>query len=796
MGLRTSLSGLQPGKSRTSALPAAGARRCRTLPSSSWPARPRPRARRTASDMAGTVAILQERPSQAPRTRQGAPRPSSPPADLPRSYDRAALEAWCERRPMEMNRRWADFMRLTVPLFARVGASFSLGTLERDEVALARETARVLSQLGPTFVKLGQLLSSRQDLMSPAVAAELGRLQSNVAPFSDAAALKAIEVELGYPVGEVFSELDPVNVAAASLSQVYKGRLLSGEAVAVKVQRLDALGLVAQDLVILRRGLEHYKSTIFKLTHEMGITGEAFTSRDLDALLTTWASGFYEELDFSREAGRQASFRGAIVGRLPHCYVPAVFADLCTQRLMVSEWVDATKISDCPPEEITHLMDAAARCFCFQLLELGQFHGDPHAGNMLRLEGEAGGPPRLCLIDFGLVADIPEGARPALAGGLVHLTECNWPRWVDALIDLGVLDEETLDRPRVEALSDRLLRPFLSGGGATAIAERFDTSTLMADLAESAGVRVATPPYFALLSRAISILEGVALGVDPEYSILGAAAPLAAQWLIAEGALERSDRPAEGRSGGAGNGSQDAVLEMLTSATASTTPERAELARWVLSSDSAAATATLRQVLALPVQAGDKEMDPALAAPMRLLDLAKLATTGWVARGGEGHPCADVQRAFQFLLQSSTPQVQEQVVTQAAHAADLCSRYIMQGLDAPGGLVPAPELPAAVQGVAQLALDALFPPLSAEEAERARELVVVAINTLGVRDMEELQELLVPWAMLKGLRDGTPLQHLQRLMDTALVGHPASMAVHQEMLARVGGTYVSRLTPF
>lgn len=68
------------------------------------------------------------------------------------------------------------------------------------------------------------------------------------------------------------------------------------------------------------------------------------------------------------------------MGRLPHCYVPAVFADLCTQRLMVSEWVDATKISDCPPEEITHLMDAAARCFCFQLLELGQFHGDPHAG--------------------------------------------------------------------------------------------------------------------------------------------------------------------------------------------------------------------------------------------------------------------------------------------------------------------------------------------------------------------------------------------------------------------------------
>ena len=113
--------------------------------------------------------------------------------ELPLVYDEAALEAFCARRQREMNQRWAKFLRLTVPFVARVGTSFSLGQLEKEEVSIARDLCNLLSALGPTFVKLGQLVSSRADLISPGVAEELSKLQSSVPPFSDYDAFRVIE---------------------------------------------------------------------------------------------------------------------------------------------------------------------------------------------------------------------------------------------------------------------------------------------------------------------------------------------------------------------------------------------------------------------------------------------------------------------------------------------------------------------------------------------------------------------------------------------------------------------------
>jgi aarF domain-containing kinase len=113
--------------------------------------------------------------------------------ELPLVYDEVALEAYCARRQREMNQRWAQFLRLTVPFVARVGTSFSLGQLEKEEVVISRDLCNLLSALGPTFVKLGQLVSSRADLISPGVAEELAKLQSSVPPFSDYDAFKVIE---------------------------------------------------------------------------------------------------------------------------------------------------------------------------------------------------------------------------------------------------------------------------------------------------------------------------------------------------------------------------------------------------------------------------------------------------------------------------------------------------------------------------------------------------------------------------------------------------------------------------
>lgn len=197
--------------------------------------------------------------------------------------------------------------------------------------------------------------------------------------------------------------------------------------------------------------------------------GVNLSIRDLELLLETWASGFYAELDFSREGRMQTRFRDAIVGRIDHCYIPKVYTQYCTRQMLVSEWVSTTRITEGRAEEAQHLLGVSARCFAFQLLELGLFHGDPHAGtikkskvvlsrqlsnlkicvgpgNMLRLRGENGLPDRLCLLDFGLVAEIPVDARPGIARATVHAAEGRWSKYIDALIELEILDESLIDR--------------------------------------------------------------------------------------------------------------------------------------------------------------------------------------------------------------------------------------------------------------------------------------------------------------------------------------------------------------
>eukprot|EP00240_Pyramimonas_obovata_P002358 CAMPEP_0118954298 /NCGR_PEP_ID=MMETSP1169-20130426/58010_1 /TAXON_ID=36882 /ORGANISM="Pyramimonas obovata, Strain CCMP722" /LENGTH=448 /DNA_ID=CAMNT_0006901911 /DNA_START=102 /DNA_END=1444 /DNA_ORIENTATION=- len=363
---------------------------------------------------------------------------------LPRRYDHKALEAYWSTRSQELNSRWGTFLQLTIPHIAKVGTSFSMGNLEREEVALAGELVGILTSLGPTFVKLGQLISSRADLISPGVAEELGKLQSDVAPFSSLAAYEVIEEELGVPLTDVFSEITPSPVAAASLAQVYKARLRStGQLVAVKVQRPDALNTISRDLCILKRGVDYYLGTIQMVA---GGTMASAADTDMAGLVEAWAAGFYDELDFELEGQRQTHFRQELLANTSRCYVPEVFQEYSSRRMLVSEWVDGVRLANCTPEDIQQLTEVGAEVFLFQLLHMASFHGDPHPGNLLQLTGADAAKGPLCLIDFGLVANIPLEDRATVACAIVHLADCNWPMLLEAFIDLKILPTNT-DRP-------------------------------------------------------------------------------------------------------------------------------------------------------------------------------------------------------------------------------------------------------------------------------------------------------------------------------------------------------------
>ena len=269
--------------------------------------------------------------------------------------------------------RWTEFLGYSVPFLTKVAAALLSGgpsALASKDAELAADARRSMEALGPTYIKIGQMMSVRPDVIGPAAMAELAVLQDSVPRFSSEIAFRTIEEELGRPVDELFSSLSPEPVAAASLAQVYRGVVrATGLEVAVKVQRPGVRAVVSKDLYVLRRAAEVYQGLIDRL---------APTQRtDYIALLNEWAIGFYTELDFNNEARNAIFMKEALATRVPDVFVPAVVTELSTRRLLVTEWVDGVKLTACEPAEIAALTAVGQEAFLTQLLTLGFFHADP-----------------------------------------------------------------------------------------------------------------------------------------------------------------------------------------------------------------------------------------------------------------------------------------------------------------------------------------------------------------------------------------------------------------------------------
>eukprot|EP01035_Chromulina_nebulosa_P018089 gene18089-23737_t len=445
---------------------------------------------------------------------------------LPLIYDKDLIQIYWKNQGSALTQRWTEFLGYTVPYLTKIITLIVSGgtsELQKNSGVLARDARVIMEKLGPTYIKLGQMMSVRPDVLPKEALQELQILQDSVKPFDTKIAINQIEKELNQPLGAVFSEISEVPVAAASLAQVYKAKLQStGEYVAVKIQRPKVLELVSKDLYVLRRAAEVYQGLIERFVPKQ--------RTNYVALLNEWAVGFYTELDFLNEASNQERLKNLLIAEnVDSIYIPRVYKEYCTRRILVSEWIDGIKLSDCPKDQIKSVIPGAQEAFLTQLLQVGFFHADPHPGNLLYMK-EKRGNAQVALIDFGLVAAVKQKDMDTMISCIIHLANNDYASLVDDFIQLEILPADC-DRSLVVPLMNKALTPYVKGGGAQKYEEELkktygldgsfrgnaggfqamtqDALTVMNDIPFS------IPPYFALLGRAIITLEGIIMEAYP-----------------------------------------------------------------------------------------------------------------------------------------------------------------------------------------------------------------------------------------------------------------------------------------
>lgn len=466
---------------------------------------------------------------------------------LPLVYNKEQIQKYWDKQGGALQKRWAEFLSLSVPFLTKVATLAITGgsaELSKNDRALAKDARIIIEKLGPTYIKAGQMMSVRPDVLPQAALDELAVLQDSVKPFATATAIETIESELEGPLSDFFDEISEDPVAAASLAQVYRAKLKGkDEYVAVKVQRPQILDTVSKDLYVLRRAAEVYQGLIERFAPQQ--------RTDYVGLLNEWAVGFYTELDFLNEAANQQKLRDLLQQeQVKDIYVPEVKHELCTRRVLVTEWMDGIKLSECEPTEIRDLVGIGQECFLVQLLQVGFFHSDPHPGNLMKLNDASKG--KLAILDFGLVASIQQQDMDTMVSSIIHLANKDYPSLVDDFIALKILPDDC-DRAKVVPLMDKALSPYVKGGGAKKYeAELKRMYNMDGSLSSTAGgfqamtqdlltvlndIPFSIPPYFALLGRAVVTLEGIALLGNPDYRLVMEAYPFVARKLL------REDRP-------------------------------------------------------------------------------------------------------------------------------------------------------------------------------------------------------------------------------------------------------------
>ncbi|XP_057489948.1 protein ACTIVITY OF BC1 COMPLEX KINASE 3, chloroplastic-like [Actinidia eriantha] len=415
-------------------------------------------------------------------------------------------------------------LQRTLEIFVGLGSfAFKLwldqlnGQLDQNRRFRAVQLRKVFTTLGPTFVKIGQGLSTRPDLCPPEYLEELSELQDALPTFPDAEAFSCIERELGLPLDSVYSSISPSPIAAASLGQVYKAQLkYSGQIVAVKVQRPGIEESIGLDFYLIR-GLG------FLINKYVDII-----SSDVVALIDEFARRVYQELNYVQEGQNARRFKKLYADK-EDVLVPDIFWDYTSGKVLTMEWVDGVKLNEQDAIErqglkVLDLVNTGIQCSLRQLLEYGYFHADPHPGNLLATpEG------KLAFLDFGMMSETPEQARSAIIGHVVHMVNRDYDAMARDYYALDFLAPDVDVSPIVPALRD-----FFDDALNSTVSE-LNFKTLVDGLgAVLYQYPFNVPAYYALILRSLTVLEGLALYADPNFKVLAASYPYFAKRLLTD----------------------------------------------------------------------------------------------------------------------------------------------------------------------------------------------------------------------------------------------------------------------
>ena len=380
-----------------------------------------------------------------------------------------------------------------------------------------RRLRHALEELGPTFVKLGQILSTRPDLIPPDYVDELIKLQDSAPPFPSAAARELVESELGKPIGELFRSFEDVPIAAASLGQVHRAVMSNGERVVVKVQRPRIEQTINTDLEIL--------FDLARLAQARTPLGEIY---DLSEIAEDFADTLRSELDYRRE-GRHAERFGRNFADDQAIYIPRVYWDLTTRRVLVLEEIQGIKINDLAALDAAkidrhELALESARLIVEQVFVHQFFHADPHPGNFYVIPPRADGDkPRIGAMDFGMVGWIDIRTRQHLLRLMVGIVRQDVEALVDEFLKMGVLEWGISDRIRLE----RDLRRFLNRYRGLPLKD-WRARELVNELMPIAfRHHLRFPSELWLLAKALSMLEGIGRQLDSDFDLFGVAEPYA-----------------------------------------------------------------------------------------------------------------------------------------------------------------------------------------------------------------------------------------------------------------------------
>jgi len=431
-------------------------------------------------------------------------------------YDPDTISKIYRKNPKRLFKRlWQTLIPIFAYIFS-VGLDKITGKLRNESQARyrAKQLTNLLVELGPAFVKAGQALSTRPDIIPVVLLEELSQLQDQLPGFNGDKAMELIEEDLNKNIKEIFLEIDKEPISAASLGQVHKAILKDGDVVAVKVQRPGLREQITLDLYIVRNIANWLKNNI------------GLIRSDLVALIDELGKRVFEEMDYINEAENAEKFRDMHKTN-DKIAVPKIYNDLTSRRVLTMEWIEGTKLTNLDdvkklgidPDE---MIEIGVQCSLEQLLEHGFFHADPHPGNLLALEDG-----RLCYLDFGMMSEVSRDSRSGLIQAVVHLVNKNFDKLSHDFVKLGFLSSEVNLEPIVPAFQDVFVNAIELG------VSKMDFKSVTDDMS---GVMYKfpfkLPPYYALIIRSLITLEGIALSVDPNFKILGAAYPYFAKRLM------------------------------------------------------------------------------------------------------------------------------------------------------------------------------------------------------------------------------------------------------------------------